>query len=218
MTNSIRKSKISLIICDDHAIVRAGLKQLVCERGDITVDGEAGDGQELLEMIRKRRFDIVLLDISLPGRNGIDILKQLKIEKPDLPVLMISIHDEEQYAFRAYKAGASGYIKKDAAPDLLIDAILRIHSGHKYISPEVAETLVQRLDHGGRPTHDALSDREYQVFAAIAVGKSLKEIAQLSNLSVKTVSTYRSRILEKMNLKNNIDLVKYAIDNKIIEQ
>jgi two-component system invasion response regulator UvrY len=207
-----------IIIADDHEIVRAGLKQIIADDPDLSVEGEAGDGQELLEKLRKNKFDLVLLDMKMPGRSGLEILKQLKIEHPSLPVLVLSMHSEEQYAVRTIKAGASGYITKETAPDKLIEAIRRVCSGGKYISQSLAEKLADSIaDSQSKPPHEYLTDREYQVMCMIASGKTISEIARELFLSVKTISTYRQRILEKMNMKNNAELTHYVISSNLLE-
>lgn len=207
-----------IIIADDHEIVRAGLKQIIADDPELLVEGEAGDGQELLEILRKKKFDIVLLDMKMPGRSGLEILKQLKLEHPSLPVLILSMHPEEQYAVRTIKAGASGYITKETAPDKLIEAIRRVCGGGKYISASLAEKLADSIaDSRSKPPHEYLTDREFQVMCMIASGKTITEIARELFLSVKTISTYRQRILEKMNMKNNAELTHYVISNNLIE-
>jgi two-component system, NarL family, invasion response regulator UvrY len=207
-----------IIIADDHEIVRAGLKQIIADDPELKVEEEAGDGQELLEKLRKKKFDVVLLDMKMPGRSGLEILKQLKLEHPALPVLVLSMHSEEQYAVRTIKAGASGYITKETAPDKLIEAIRRVCEGGKYISPSLAEKLADSIaDSRSNPPHEYLTDREFQVMCMIASGKTITEIAKELFLSVKTISTYRQRILEKMNLKNNAELTHYVISNNLLE-
>ena len=209
---------IKILIADDHPVVRKGLKDIIQETSDMTVSGEAGKGQEVLENVRKIDFDVVVLDIAMPGRSGLDILKELKSEKPELPVLILSIHPEEQYAVRVLKAGASGYLTKDSAPDELITAILKVSRGKKYISSSLAEKLAYDLEIGvEKPLHEALSDREYEVMCRIASGKTVKEIAEELFLSVKTISTYRARILEKMQMKSNAELTHYAIKLGLVD-
>ena len=209
---------IKIIIADDHPIVRAGMKQIISEAADMSVVDEAADGRQLLHKIRAENFDVVILDITMPHIDGLDVLKQLKIEKPKLPIIILSIHPESQYALRVLKAGAAGYVTKTSAPEELIGAIRKVHRGGKYISPSIAEKLAFQLeaDFEVMP-HEALSDREYQVLCMLASGKTVTEIADELALSVKTVSTYRSRILEKMNMKNNAELIHYAVQNKLVD-
>ncbi len=209
---------IKILIADDHAIVREGLKQILAETPDMIVADEASNGQEVIAKVEKSDFDVVLLDISMPGRNGIEVLKQLKADRPRVSVLILSMYSEEQYAMRALRAGASGYLTKESAPDELIDAIRRVSQGRKYISPSVAEKLAVNLEPGtDKAPHEILSDREYQVMCMIASGKTIKEIGDELKLSVKTISTYRSRILEKLDLRNNAALTHYAIQNRLVE-
>jgi DNA-binding NarL/FixJ family response regulator len=208
---------IKILIADDHPIVRKGLKQILSEESDMGVFGEAQNSQELLELVRKQDWDIVILDITMPGRGGIDVLKELKHERPKLPVLMLSVHPEDQYAVRALKAHASGYMTKDSAPEELVKAIKKILRGGKYISSTLAEKLAFDLGtETEKPLHETLSDREYQVLLMIASGKTVSEIAEELSLSVKTIDTYRARILEKMKMKNNAELMHYAIKNNLV--
>jgi len=209
---------IRILIADDHRIVREGLKQILAETPDMMVVDEASNGQEVLGRVWENDYDVVLLDISMPGRSGLDILKQLKNERPKLAVLVLSMYSEEQYAIRALRAGASGYMTKESAPDELIEAIRKVSTGRKYISTTVAEKLAVSLEaNDERPAHESLSDREYQVMCMIASGKTIKTIADELSLSVKTVSTYRTRILEKMRMKNNAELTHYSIQNRLVE-
>ncbi len=209
---------LTILIADDHAVVREGLKQILAELEDSVSLAEASHGQEVLEKILKDRFDIILLDISMPDMNGLDILKQIKNETPDTAVLILSMYPEEQYAVRALKAGASGYLTKESAPEELIQAIQRIATGRKYITPSLAEKLAYDFDKDfEKPLHEILSDREFQVMRLLAVGKTVKEIGKELFLSIKTVSTYRTRILEKMEFKNNAELIHYSIRNKLID-
>jgi DNA-binding NarL/FixJ family response regulator len=194
------------------------LKEIIEEAPGMKVSDEASNGQETLEKVRKSDFDIVLLDISMPGRSGLEILKELKSEKPDLSVLILSMHPEEQYAVRVLKAGASGYLTKESAPDELIAAIRKASIGRKYISSSLAEKLAFYLEiDDERPLHETLSDREYEVMRMIASGKTITKIAEKLFLSVKTISTYRSRILEKMRMKSNAELTHYALKNRLVE-
>jgi two-component system invasion response regulator UvrY len=209
---------IKILIADDHPIVRKGLKDIINETADMEVADEARNGQGVLEKIKKSDFDVVVLDISMPGRSGLEILKELKSEKPKLSVLILSVHPEDQYAIRVFKAGASGYLTKDSAPDELISAIRKVSIGRKYITSALAEKLASDLEIGDqRPLHETLSDREYEVMRMIASGKTTKEIAEELFLSVKTVSTYRSRILDKMKMKSNAELTHYTIKNKLVD-
>ncbi len=209
---------IKILIADDHAIVRKGLKQIISETQDMVVTDEAGDGQEVLNKVRKDNFDMVLLDISMPGRTGLDILRELKAEKPRMPILVLSMYPEEQYAVRVLRAGASGYLTKESAPDELIAAIRKVSLGKKYITPSLAERLAFDLDiDSDKPLHETLSDREYQVLCLIASGRTVGEIAEKLSLSAKTISTYRARILEKMNMKNNAELTHYALQHKLVD-
>lgn len=209
---------IRILIADDHTIVREGLKQILAETTDMVVADEASNGQEVVAKIEKNEYDVVLLDISMPGRSGIEVLKQIKTEQPRISVLILSMYSEEQYALRALKAGASGYMTKESAPDELIEAIRKVSQGRKYISPSLAEKLAFNLEADAeKPPHETLSDREYQVMCMIASGKTIKEIADELFLSIKTVSTYRTRILEKMRMKSNAALTHYAVQNKLVE-
>ena len=209
---------IKILVADDHAIVRKGLKQIAADTSDIIVAGEAADGQEVLEQVRKEEWDLILLDISMPGRGGIDTLKQLKIEKPGLPVLMLSMFPEEQYAIRALKAGASGYLTKESAPEELIQAIRKVSRGGKYISESLSESLASHITADfEKPIQETLSDREYQVMLMIASGKTVSEIADELSLSVKTISTNRVRALRKMGMKNNAEITHYAMKHGLVK-
>jgi two-component system invasion response regulator UvrY len=213
-----RSSMIKIFIADDHAIVREGLKQIVAETTDMVVTDEADTGHKVLEKVCENDYDVLVLDITMPGLNGLDALKQLRSQRPDLPVLVLSIHPEEQYAVRVLRAGASGYLTKESAPDELISAIRKVSMGGKYVTPSLAERLASDLvADSKRSLHEALSDREYQVLCMIASGKTGTQIAEELFLSEKTISTYRSRILEKMNMKNNADIIHYAIKHGLVE-
>ena len=212
------KAIIKVFIADDHAIVREGLKQILAETRDIVVAGEAENGLDAVKLFRKSECQVMLLDISMPDRSGIEVLKQIKKEKPELAVLMLSMHREDQYAIRSLKAGASGYQTKQSAPRELVTAIRQVAGGLKYISPALAQELANHVgeDHEA-PPHDTLSDREYQTLTMIASGKTVGMIAKELSLSVKTVSEYRARLLVKMKLKNSAELTHYAIKNQLIE-
>ncbi len=209
---------IRLLIADDHAIVREGLKQIVAEIGDMSVDGEASNGQQVMELVRQRDWDVVLLDLAMPGRGGIDTLRQLKREKPDLPVLILSIYPEDQYAVRALKDGAAGYLTKESAPEELVKAIRKAAKGGKYVSPALAERLAYELEtDADKPPHERLSDREYQVMLMLASGRTVGQIAEELSLSVKTVSTNRARLLRKMGMKTNAELTYYAVKRQLVD-
>ena len=208
---------IKVLIVDDHAIVRRGMEQILAETDDIVAADEVCSGQEALEKVRKKDYHLVLLDISMPGRDGLEVLKELKNLKPKLPVLMLSMYPEEQYAVRSLRSGASGYLTKDSAPDELIAAIRKVCSGGKYVSASLAEKLAYKLGDGAdAPLHETLSDREYQIMCMIASGKTVTEIGEELSLSVKTVSTHRTRILGKMRMKGNAGLTRYAIENRLV--
>lgn len=207
---------IRIITVDDHAVVRRGLKQIIEEEPDMKVVGEARDGRDAISVIRQADCDVVILDITLPGISGIEVLHHLRHEHPDLPVLIMSMHEEEQYALRVLKAGASGYLKKDSIPEELIKAIRKIIAGGKYISPSFSETLIPGQKLSENPLHENLSNREFQIMCMIARGTALKDIGETLCISGKTVSTYRTRILEKMGMKTNADIVGYALKHKLI--
>jgi len=209
---------IRVLIADDHAIVRQGLRQILSDTADLVVAGEAADGIEVLKMVRDGEWHVVLMDVSMPDRNGIDALKLIKKEFPRLPVLVLSMHPEEHYAVRALKAGAAGYLTKQSAPELLVNAIRQVASGKKYVSAAVAQQLAEAItDDDERPPHEKLSDREYQTLVLISSGKALSQIAEELKLSVKTVSVYRARLLEKMKLKNNAELTHYGLKHGLTE-
>lgn len=208
---------LRVLVADDHPIVRKGLRQTIAETTDIVVADEAADGHEVVGKVVQNQYDVVLLDISMPGIHGIDVLKEIKGLRPDLPVLVLSMHPEEQYGVRALKAGASGYLVKESSPDELVSAIRKVARGGKYVSSTLAERLASRLNMDTtRPLHEALSDREYQVMQLIASGKTVKEISLQLQLSVKTISTYRHRVLEKMQMRSNAELTHYAIQNDLV--
>ncbi|CAH1388259.1 response regulator [Candidatus Nitrotoga sp. M5] len=209
---------INILVVDDHALIRKGMKQILNDTEDIRVTGEAENGMQAIKMAQENIYDLVLLDISMPDKHGIDVLKQLKLNKPQLPVLMLSMHEENQYALRSMKAGAAGYLSKQSAPTQLVTAIRQVASGKKYISNELAEELANGLSQGYQELlHQTLSNREYQTLCLMASGKSLSEMAETLSLSAKTISVYRARLLEKMKLKNNAEAVRYAIKNHLIE-
>jgi DNA-binding NarL/FixJ family response regulator len=202
---------IRALIADDHALVREGLKRILADAPEVQVVAECGDGRQVLALVREQALDIVLLDIALPGQNGLEVLKHIKTVKPELPVLILSMFPEEQYALRMMKAGAKGYLTKEGAPEQLVKAVRDVAGGKTYLSASLVERLVGEIKHD-RPelAHQLLSDREFNIFVMIAGGKRLTQIAQELNLSIKTVSTHRSRILKKMQLTNNIELSHYA--------
>ncbi|HMK44026.1 MAG TPA: response regulator transcription factor [Dissulfurispiraceae bacterium] len=209
---------IDILIADDHAVVRAGIKQMLTGLPGISAVDEAQNASEALEKIRKRNYSIVILDIAMPGKSGLDALKEIKLERPNIPVLMLSMYPEEQYAIRVLRSGASGYLTKECVPDELTTAVRQVVQGRKYISPSLAERLALNLEEDTKQEpHELLSDREYQVMCMLATGKTLTEIGDSLSISVKTVSTYRSRILEKMRLKNNAELTSYALQYHLIQ-
>lgn len=209
---------IRVFIVDDHAIVREGLKQILVDTPDLVVAGDAETGHEAIQLARQGKYDVLLLDISMPDRSGIDVLKQIKKEAPDIAVLMLSMHREDQYAIRSLKSGAAGYLNKQSAPAELVVAIREVIAGRKYISTALAQELANQVG-GNHQTaaHETLSDREYQTMTMIASGKCVSDIAEELNLSVKTVSMYRARLLQKMKLKNNAELMHYAMKNRLVE-
>jgi DNA-binding NarL/FixJ family response regulator len=210
--------KIKILIADDHAIVREGLKQIVAEEKDIQVAGEAENSEQMMKHLEKEKWSVVILDINMPGKSGLEALKDIKLQYPDLPVLILSMFSEDQYGIRAIKAGASGYLKKVSAPTELVTAIRKIVSGGKYINPSLAEKLADKFGETQKKSlHENLSDREYQIMCNIALGKSAEEIAQELSISINTVYTYRNRILEKMSLKSNVELTQYVLSNKLVE-
>ena len=210
---------ITALIVDDHAIVRKGLRRILEEAQEMKVGGEAANGVEALKMLRTGTYDVILLDISMPEKNGIDTLKQIIDGNKAARVLILSMYPEDQYAVRLMKAGASGYLTKEAAPEQLVEAIRHVVVGKKYISPTLSELLLLECGNdSAKPLHETLSDREYQVLRLIGSGKKVSEIAEMLSLSVKTVSTYRTHILDKMKLKNNAELTYYVIQNGLADQ
>ena len=209
---------IRVCVIDDHAVVREGLKRIIAENPGMAVTAEAGDGVEALQVLHNQPCDVVLLDITMPNKSGLDVLKQLHAESPRLPVLVLSMHSEDQYAVRVLRAGAAGYITKESAPVKLVQAIRKVVRGGKYVSPALAERLVFDLNSDStKAAHELLSDREYQVLCMIASGKTVTTIAIELGLSVKTISTYRVRILEKLNMKNNAEMTRYAIKEGLVD-
>jgi two-component system, NarL family, invasion response regulator UvrY len=209
---------IKILIADDHAIVREGLKQILADTGDLLVAGEAANGQEVLERIQQEELDLIILDMNMPGRDGLYTLKEVRRQKAKIPILVLSIYPEEQYAIRALKAGAAGYLTKESAPEELIAAIRKVSRGGKYISSSLAEKLALHLEvDADKPLHERLSDREYQVMLKIASGKTVTEIAEEMAFSVKTISTYRVRALRKLGLKNNAAFTHFALKHGLVE-
>ena len=208
-----------VLIADDHAVVRRGLEQILVDSLKEIVVGEASNAEDAIRLVDRQEWDVVVLDISMPGRSGLDALKEIKKIRPNLPVLILSIHPEDEFATRVLRAGASGYMTKETAPDELVNAINKVVAGGKYVSAALAEKLASDLekDLGGAPPHKRLSDREYEVLLLIASGHTISEIAEDLSLSVKTISTYRARILEKTDLKGNADLVRYAITHGLVD-
>jgi two-component system, NarL family, invasion response regulator UvrY len=209
---------IRILIADDHAVVREGVKRILADTDDLMIAGEASQGQEVLAKVSAEAWDMVLLDISMPGRNGLDVLRQLKLAYPELPVLVFSMHPENQYAVRAFKAGAAGYLTKESIPEELVAAIRKVVQGRRYVSPALAEHLVIEL--GGSvdsPLHAHLSDRESQVLCMLASGKTVTAVAADLALSIKTISTHRSRILRKLHLRTTAELIHYAVRHHLVE-
>jgi len=209
---------IKVLVVDDHAIIRKGLKQILDDTEDMRVTGEADSGMQAIHMSQTEPFDLILLDISLPDKHGVEVLKQLKLNNPQMSVLMLSMHAEDQYAVRSMKAGASGYLNKQSAPAQLVEAIRQVAKGKKYISNELAQQLAAGLSEGFQELlHQTLSNREYQTLCLLASGKKLSEMAEIMSLSTKTVSVYRARLLDKMKLKTNAEAIQYAISNHLLD-
>lgn len=209
---------IRVLLADDHTIVRKGLKQILSEGMRGTEFGEASNAAEAIDLLKKDPFDIVILDLSMPGRSGLDLLKDIKVLKPKIPVLILSMYPEDQYALRVIKAGAMGYMTKDSAPEELVKAVTKILSGGKYVSSTLSEQLLDIVQEPARSeSHQMLSDREFEVLRLIASGKTVSEIGTKLSLSVKTVSTYRTRILEKLHLSSNAELTRYAMQRKLVD-
>jgi len=210
---------MKILVADDHSIVREGLKQILLRMPFIKKVDEAVNAVEAIEKARTNDYSVIVLDIAMPGKSGFDALKEIKAERPKLPVLILSMYPESQFAVRAFRAGAAGYMTKDSAPEELVTAINTVMKGKKYISPSLAEELAARMDdRGEKPLHESLSDREYQVLRMISSGKSIAEIADVMFLSVKTVSTYKRRILDKMNMKTTAEMIGYAIQKGLVDQ
>ncbi|MGD9331446.1 MAG: response regulator transcription factor [Desulfobacterales bacterium] len=210
---------IKVLLSDDHSIVREGLRRIVEESEDMEVVAEAADGREALQQVHKRAPDVAVVDISMPGLDGLEVVSRLKDSHPDLPVLILTMHEEAQYIVRAIEAGAMGYLTKQSAPEQLVTAIRRVHGGHRYLTDEATEALALRIARGTRNKTplDSLSMRELQVLRRLAMGHTNREIAHAYSLSIKTVDTYRSRLLKKLNLRNNAELIRFAIQNHLIE-
>jgi len=208
---------IKVFIADDHAIVREGLKQILSDIPDIEVFQEAANGDEALKMIRNDGYDILLLDIAMPGKNILELIRLAKQQHPNLPILILSMYPEDQYAIRMLRAGADGYLCKESAPERLVEAIRKLSQGGKYISSALTEKLIAEIQPKQTIAHhNLLTDREFQVFCAIGAGQGVTEIAKKMSLSPKTVSTYRSRILKKMHMHNNAEIIRYAVDNQLL--
>lgn len=209
-----KENSIKVLVADDHEIVRQGLKTIISEHSDLSIAGEAENGNQVLKILKKTKVDVVLLDFDMPEKNGLDTLIELKALYPKLPVMILSIFPEDHYGTRFLKAGASGYLQKSSATDQLIDAIRKVFNGGKYISSALTDKLVTGLNKDKEQfLHESLTDREFQVFRLLATGKKLKEMADELCLSINTISTYRSRILQKMDMKSNADVIRYAIEN-----
>jgi len=208
---------LKILIVDDHAVVRQGVKQILADNQDMVVCDEASNGQEALNKALTNDYDVVLLDISMPGKSGLQVLRELGRQRPELPVLVLTMHSEQEYALRVLRQGAAGYITKQSAPDELVTAILQVASGGKYVSPSLTEELVSYLRTGAeKPVHDVLSEREHQVISMIASGKTVKEIAEQMSLSRRTIRTYRARILRKTGVNNDAALIRHAIENRLV--
>ncbi len=211
--------KIEILIADDHAIIRDGLKKIIEDTDDLQVSGEASNGNTVIEKIRQRDWDLIILDLSMPGRSGIDLIKQIKSEKPKIPVLIFSMHPEEQYAVRTIRAGASGYLSKESDSDLLLPSIRKVAQGVMFISANVAQLLAADVspDSKNQHLHHKLSNREYEIFYKIVCGESMTDIAEDLHLSIKTISTHKTHMLEKLGLSNQVDLVRYAVEHKLFD-
>jgi two-component system, NarL family, invasion response regulator UvrY len=208
---------IRVVVVDDHPVVRKGLVQILAAESDINIAGEAVDTAAALDVLGKSEVDVLVLDVMMPGRSGLEFLKELKQLYPRMPVLILSQYPEDQMAVRAIRSGAAGYLTKDSAPEQLVEAVRRVHGGRKYLTAQTAELLAESVESGQEKPHESLSDREFDVFRRLAGGQSVSDIAADLNLSVKTVSTYRARVLEKMAMRSNADITRYAIQNQLIE-
>jgi two-component system, NarL family, invasion response regulator UvrY len=210
---------IRVLLADDHSIVRAGLRRLIEDSGDISVVAEAADGGEAIRRVHETLPDVAVVDISMPGLDGLEVINQVRVHYPKLPILVLTMHEEEQYVVRAIGAGAMGYITKRSAPEQLVNAIRKVHSGGHYLSDSAAESLAVRIAKGapGRSLIDSLSNREIQVLRRLALGQTTREIAEAYNISIKTVDTYRFRLLKKLSLRNNAELSRFAIQNGLVE-
>ena len=208
---------IKVLVADDHAVVRRGLRQILAETPDILVGAEAATAEEARRFVREQRFTAVVLDVNLPGSSGLELLAEIRRERPELPILVLTVYSEEQYAIRAIKAGAAGFLTKESAPDKLVEAVRKVAGGGRYVSAELAETLASLLaGEKGGAVHERLSDREFEILRILASGKTVSEAAQLLSLSVKTVSTHRTRILKKMEMRTNAELMHYAMRNGLV--
>ncbi len=215
---SSEEKQIKILVADDHAVVRSGIKTILMESPNLCVVGEAENGNEVLEKVQNIDLDVVLLDFDMPGKNGLDALLELKAVRPKLPVIILSIFPEDHYGMRFLKAGAAGYLSKSSAPKQLVAAVKKVAGGGKYVSPELADKLVGNLNKETEtPAHELLTDREFQVFVFVASGKKLKVIADELHLSINTVSTYRTRVLKKMDMQSNADIIRYAIQNGLVK-
>jgi two-component system, NarL family, invasion response regulator UvrY len=210
-------SKIKVLIADDHDIVRQGIEKVLSKSNDVVVIGEASNGSEVIDQVKKIEIDVLLMDVEMPEKTGWDVLSELKVLKPDLPVIILSIFPEEHYGPRFIRAGAAGYLNKASKPATLLEAIRKVHQGGRYVSPKLADLLIQDLGRTTRKNlHDSLSPREFQIFCQIAAGKKLKDIAEELSLGITTISTHRARILEKMNMKTNAELIRYAVKHGLV--
>ncbi len=209
---------INVLIADDHPVIRAGLRQILENAGGIRVDKEAGDGNEALAAARSGRYDVLVLDIGMPGLNGLEVLKRIRSESSKLPILVLSVYAEEYYALRVVRAGASGYLTKEIADDELVQAVRTVASGKRYVSASLAEKLAEAVDRSmKKPSYQALSDRELEVFKLLAAGRTMKEIADALHVGITTASTYRARILGKMSMKSNAEIIRYAIEHRLTD-